>query len=473
MLSHFEVLPLDSQAFGDWVLAKFYGRTEGAPSEQALKMLVRTLKAKAIDRGRQAEVYIRVGTDGIRYYIDLGNPAWQVVEITADGWEIRNESPIDFRRSKGMLPLPTPTRGGSLDLLRQYVNVGSDDDFKLLVAWLVASLRPVGPYPLLILQGEQGSAKSTTSRILRRVIDPNDTPLRPQPRSERDLMIAARASWLIALDNLSGVAPWFSDALCRLVTGAGFATRALYSDDEEVFFKAMRPILLNGIDEVADRPDLLDRAIQLHLPPIPEDKRREEATFWERFNADLGSIFGVLLDAYAGALRKFPDVHLDRMPRMADFARFGEAVGRALDWGEGTFLRVYAINSERIRDLAADASPVVRAIRHIHGHIRRVVGDDIRLAARADQVGRRERSEILELAPDATKVIERIGPTCWSPSTGRLRGEPFGNQNQQGVLAQDYKGRCPRFAATVTTVTTVTRLWKAAVCEPRRAWRNE
>ncbi len=357
-----------------------------------------------------------------------------------------------------MLPLPTPTRGGSLDLLRQYVNVGSDDDFRLLVAWLVASLRPVGPYPLLILQGEQGSAKSTTSRILRCVIDPNDTPLRPQPRSERDLMIAARASWLIALDNLSGVAPWFSDALCRLVTGAGFSTRALYSDDEEVFFKAMRPILLNGIDEVADRPDLLDRAVQLHLPPIPEDKRREEATLWERFNAHLGSIFGVLLDAYAGALRKFPDVHLERMPRMADFARFGEALGRALDWGEGTFLRVYAINSERIRDLAADASPVVRAIRTFMATSDEWLGTTSDLLRELTKFVERERSEILELAPDAKEVIERIGPTRWSPSTVRLRGEPFGNQNTQGVLAQDYKGCCPRLAATVTTVTTATRL---------------
>ena len=400
--THVEVLGLGSQAFKDWVLDFYYKITKSAPSEQALTGLIQTLKARARYQGRHEEVFIRVGTDGDRNYIDLGDPAWRVVEIAKEGWQVRDQSPIAFRRAAGMLPLPLPIRGGSVALLRQYVNVGSDDDFNLLVAWLVFSLRPVGPYPPLILQGEQGSAKSTTSRILRRLIDPNDTPLRSQPRAERDLMIAARASWLIALDNLSGVAPWFSDALCRLVTGGGFATRALYSDDEEVFFKAMRPILLNGIDDVADRPDLLDRAIQLHLPPIPEDKRREEATFWERFDADLGSIFGVLLDAYAGALRKLPEVRLARMPRMADFARFGEAVGRALDWGEGTFLRAYGSNSERIRDLAADASPVASAIRT--------------LMATSDEWS----GTTSELLRELTKLVDEKEARSWSwPQTPR------------------------------------------------------
>jgi hypothetical protein len=359
---HFEVWGLDTQAFEGWVLAEYYRKTKGAPSEQALKMFVRTLKARASVEGRHAEVYIRVGTDGIHYYLDLCNRAWQVVEITTEGWEVRDESPIAFRRSSGMLPLAVPTRGGLLSLLRPFVNLASDDDFKLLVVWLLASLRPLGPYPLLILQGEQGSAKSTTSRVLRRLVDPHAAPLRCEPKSQQDLMIAANSSWLIAFDNLSGVKASLSDALCRLATGGGFATRTLYSNDDETHFYAMRPMLLNGIDDVADRPDLLDRAIQLRLPMIPDTQRQEEAKFWSKFDANQGLILGSLLSAYCAALKELPNVELDRLPRMADFARFGEAVGRDQGWEDGAFLRAYTNNSLELTESALEASLVARTI---------------------------------------------------------------------------------------------------------------
>jgi hypothetical protein len=195
--------------------------------------------------------------------------------------------------------------------------------------------------------------------------DPHATALRSEPKSARDLMITAHASWLIVLDNLSGVAPWLSDALCRLATGGGFATRALYTDDEEIHFDAMRPVLLNGIDDVAERPDLLDRAILLRLPPIPDEKREEESKFWSKFQACWGSILGALLNALAGALKLLPDVQLDRLPRMADFARFGESVGRALGWEPGAFLSAYTNNIEGVTFSAAEASPVARAIRTV------------------------------------------------------------------------------------------------------------
>ncbi len=129
---------------------------------------------------------------------------------------------------------------------------------------------------MLVLHGEQGSAKSTLVRILRALIDPNTAALRAAPRDERDLVIAARNSWCLALDNLSHLPDWLSDALCRLATGSGFATRELYTDAEETIFAAQRPIVLNGIEELATRGDLLDRALLLYLPAIPEAQRHDE-----------------------------------------------------------------------------------------------------------------------------------------------------------------------------------------------------
>jgi hypothetical protein len=359
---HYQVLGVKSQAFKSWLLVAYLGMTGSAPPSEALTSAIRTLEAKACHEGREEEVHLRVGSAGNCHYVDLCDAAWRVVEISGGDWRVLDESPVAFRRTSGMLSLPTPVRGGSLSLLRPYVNMASDDDFKLLVAWLAACLRPTGPYPVLMIQGEQGSAKSTTSRALRSLIDPHSTPLRSEPKSARDLMVTANASRLIALDNLSGVGSWFSDALCRLSTGGGFATRALFTDEDETHFNAMRPILLNGIDDVADRPDLLDRAISLRLPTIPEHLRQEESKFWSKFEADRPLILGALLDAFAQAFKVLPDVQLERLPRMADFARLGEAVGRSQDWGDGAFLKAYRKNIEGVTESAAEASPVATAI---------------------------------------------------------------------------------------------------------------
>lgn len=148
------------------------------------------------------------------------------------------------------------------------------------MAWLIQALRPKGAYPVLILQGEQGSAKSTTERLLRALIDPSTAPLRTTPRNERDLIIAATNSWCAAFDNISTLPPWLSDALCRLSTGGGFSARELYTDAEEVLFDVTRPVILNGTTDVATRPDLLDRALVMMLPAIQEEGRTPEADLW-------------------------------------------------------------------------------------------------------------------------------------------------------------------------------------------------
>ena len=149
---------------------------------------------------------------------------------------------------------------GRSTALRAFLNLASDDDFNLAVAWLLAALRPTGPYPVLVLTGEQGSAKSTCARMLRALVDPHEAALRAPPRNEHELFIAARNAHVLAFDNLSTVLAWLSDALCRLSTGAGFAARKLYTDDEESVISAERPVLLNSIDAVVTRGDLADRA---------------------------------------------------------------------------------------------------------------------------------------------------------------------------------------------------------------------
>ena len=182
-----------------------------------------------------------------------------------------------------MLSLPVPVRGGSIEALASFFNLPTRSDFVLVVAWLLAALRPGGPYPLLAISGEQGSAKTVLAKVLRALVDPNAAPVRTAPREERDLFIAAGNGHLLALDNLSEIPAWVSDALCRLASGGSFAVRRLYTDQDEMLFQAARPIILNGIEDVITRPDLADRAIFLTLPHVQEERRRAENEIWRDF----------------------------------------------------------------------------------------------------------------------------------------------------------------------------------------------
>ena len=181
------------------------------------------------------------------------------------------------------MPLPVPERGGSIEGLLPLLNLSSRNDFVLVIAWLLAALRPGGPHPVLAISGEQGSAKTVLSKMLKALVDSNVAPVRALPREERELMIAANNSYLLAFDNLSGLPAWLSDALCRLASGGSVAVRQLYTDDDEVLFQAARPLLVNSIEDLISRPDLADRGIFLTLAPIDEQRRRSESELWREF----------------------------------------------------------------------------------------------------------------------------------------------------------------------------------------------
>ena len=361
--AHFENWRINSNKFRQWLSGRFYDDAGKAPGGQALQDAINTLQGEAVHRGREHKVHVRLAEDDGAIYLDLCNEVWEVVKATVRGWEVVENPLVKFRRARGMLPLPAPIHGGSINDLRPLVNVADDRDFILIVAWLKAALRPCGPYPILELTGEQGSGKSTQARVLRRTVDPNQADLRSQPRDERDLVIAANNGWVLGFDNLSAVQPWLSDALCRISTGGGFATRELYSDLDEVIFSGQRPIILNGITELASRSDLLDRAIRVTLPQIPEHKRRPEAEFWADFEKARPAILGALLDAVCTALRNIDKVKLDRLPRMADFAKWVVAAEPSLPWRPGAFLAAYAGNREAAHESALEASPVAGALR--------------------------------------------------------------------------------------------------------------
>jgi hypothetical protein len=392
---HRETWPIRSKRFRGWLRRRYYQATGSAASAAEIRSALDLLEARAQFDGPECAVHVRIAEHAGHIYLDLADEHWRAVDIGPDGWRVIGCPPVRFRRPAGMLPLPEPQQGGSVESLNSFLNLASRDDFVLIVAWLLAALRSGGPYPLLAISGEQGSAKTVLSKFLKALIDPNAAPVRSLSREERELMIAANNGYLLAFDNLSGLPVWLSDALCRLASGGSFAVRQLYTDDEEALFEAARPILLNGIEEVISRPDLGDRAIFLTLAPIGEAQRRPEAELWREFEIARPCILGALLDAVVHGLRALGRVHLDRLPRMADFALWTTACETAL-WPAGSFARAYAANRTAAIEGLIEADPVATCVREL-------------MAEQSTWTGR---------AADLLRAGGVVGDEAWTKSAG-------------------------------------------------------
>lgn len=356
-----ETWPLRTKTVKRWLARLYYESCEKAPGSQAIADALGVLEGMALFDGVEHSVHTRVAAHDSAVYLDLADPEWRAVEITAAGWRVVADPPVRFIRARGMLALPAPVGGGSLDELRPFLNYGSESDFRLMVSWLAMTLRAAGPYPVLALHGEQGSGKSTAAEMLRMLVDPNKALLRPPPRDERDLVIAGSNGRVVALENLSSIPQWLSDALCRISTGSGFSTRELYSDADETIFAVQLPIVLNGIVEVVVSGDLQDRAIVLTLPRITGYASEDD--LWDDFMKAQPQLLGGLLDVVSHAMANEPRIHLADPPRMADFARWTAAAAPALGWDPDQLLDAYAENRAGANETTLDASPLVAPLR--------------------------------------------------------------------------------------------------------------
>jgi DNA polymerase I len=363
---HKETWPLRSKGFKRWLQRRFFEQYEKAPGSQAVQDALGVIEGKALYEGEERGIFIRIGEREGKIYLDLADDQWRAVEIDSDGWRLVGLPPVEFRRAKGMLPLPVPERGGSLDVLRTFLNLEknnkNDELWALMLGSLVMKFRPRGPYPVDVFTGPQGCGKTTRARVIRALVDPSSADTRSAPREMRDLHVAAGNEWLPVFDNLSRIPEWLSDGLCCLSTGGGMRTRELYSDSDESIFSTMRPMILTSITEVVERPDLLDRSIIFNLPEIERKKRKSEKILWAEFEQAKPRILGVILGAVSCALKNEDGVVIEEVSRLADFERWAAAAEPALGLKPESFLRAYRKNQNSANDLALEACPIAEPI---------------------------------------------------------------------------------------------------------------
>ena len=325
----------------------YYNATGKAPASEPLKAAIGVLESIAAFEGDTIELHNRVAWHNGNICYDLTNPNFEAIEIRPDGWGIMPPGHTIFRRFGHQIPQVYPIPGGDPWRLFEFVKTSQSDQLIDLV-YLISCLVPGIPHPIPIKTGEHGSTKTTGSRMEKSLIDPSDMDvIALQPNEER-MTLLLHQHWFVMFDNVTYLQQWQSDALCRASTGEGTMRRTLYTDEDGTIFKYRRCVGLNGINNAATKPDLLDRAFFLNLEPIPKNQRTEERVLLDRFNEAKPEILGGMFDALSKALEIYPTIELNEKPRMADFAVWGCAIAEALGRTKEEFIDTYRENIGRI-----------------------------------------------------------------------------------------------------------------------------
>lgn len=338
-----------------------YGNT--APKNQIEETINHIESLIRFDKYSKRPVFERIGNDGAgRIYIDTNDEQKHVIVIDSNGYDTTIKPNCIFLRNQSMSPLPLPSKGGELNKLRELLSIPDDATWDIIIAWLFSAYMPKGPYPILVVQGEHGSGKSTLCRILVDLINPNNVPLKTPIKKIDDLMIAAKHDRVLCFDNMSGCSSEMSDALCRIASSGAYSKRQLFSNGNEFSFNVTRPIILNGIDRIAQRQDLADRSFVIYLPGINSGSRKTEKQIWEEFVELKPSILGAMYEVLANILKNIDKTNVITSIRMIDAVNWVTSGEEMLGWPSNRLVNLLNNNKEEIADEAIEDSCIAQAI---------------------------------------------------------------------------------------------------------------
>jgi hypothetical protein len=362
--THHEIWRCRSKQFKRWLAKLFWEKYGKTANSDAISNALNVIEGKACFDGREYQLANRVAWRDDCIWYDLSNTEWRAVRIDINGWEVVHNPPILFRRYSHQKAQPIPEHGGTVKAVLEFVNITDENQQMLFLVCLVSCFIPDFPHPIMVVYGSQGSAKSSLSRIVKLITDPSVVEISEFPKNQPELIQKLSHHWSIFFDNVSYLPNDISDILCRAVTGAGFSKRELYSDDDDILYSFRRCIGLNGINLVAQKPDLLERSILFELQRPAKSKRRQDKKLFEQFELERPKILGAIFDAISMALTIKDAISLPFLPRMADFAVWGCAIAEAIGYTQEAFLDAYykSINDQN-KEVIFD-STVAQAILH-------------------------------------------------------------------------------------------------------------
>ncbi len=356
-----DTLKVGSTACSEWLSYEYYkGSGHSSASEGAIKQASCALSGICKFEGKPERVFMRAAKHGETgaYYLFMGDDRNRVIEITPTGWRVCDQYPVRFWKPSSMSAFPEPVAGGDVNRLWEFCNIPEEYRY-LVLAWLLECYRIDTPYPVLELNGVQGSAKSTTESNLRRLVDPSTVNLRSAQKSVDDIFVNAGNNHLLAYENLSYLPAKYQDAFCTIATGGGAGGRTLFTNGEEFLIEVKRPIIINGIPSLITAQDLTERSIHLELPRV--ERYLCEGDLQRGFEAALPEILGGLLDLFVKTLAKLPKIKTSGRERMVDFCHLGEAMAQSMGHDAGVFPGIYNENRKESILRSIESSPVASA----------------------------------------------------------------------------------------------------------------
>jgi hypothetical protein len=326
---------------------------------------------------------VRRTPDGI--YYDLGRPDWGSFHLSRRGTMSYNSpSPVYFRRTSGMDALPEPAPfplDQLLPTLQALAPLHNEDQELLRLGFLLASLWPEGPYPILNLYGPPESGKGYHSRFIRMLVDPVKAPLQGIPHHEQELLLEASRERLLVLDNVSKLPAWGSNTLCRISTGTAYRKKKLYTDVQVLTLNVCNPILVNSVDQVLTAPDLVSRSMFIDLPPMPDVGRRDENEMLLEVAKAAPGILWALFKIVCESEHRPPVVK--SQSRITPTFRLMTTAERLLGLDGGTFERAYNRNRSIGHDIVLSEYAYLSALRDMVNE-----GEGVWVGSAKDLMGR-------------------------------------------------------------------------------------
>jgi hypothetical protein len=390
---HYEMLPVDSTKFKRYLSKLYYDTYEGKiANTEAINSAVSQLEAKSFYEGQTIPLHLRVAWDNNpddttdTIYYDLTDEKNRCIKITKDGWKIvDNQIEVLFRRYNHLKPqvepiITTTTIVDTIDSIdskmfdefislfniKNKENTAAEDIKLLLKCYIISLFIPEIQKPILLLHGEQGGAKSTFQELVKMLVEPSITQTLTFPRDSNEFIQQLSHNYIAYYDNVSTIQEWISDLLCRSVTGSSFSKRALYTNDDDIYYNFKSIIGINGIDLAATKADLLDRSIIIQTERIDKKDRKKIKKIWEKFNQLKPYVLGYIFDVLAKVLKyKAEHGEIDfpnGLNRMADWEEYCEIISRCMGNPDGEFQRVYQENIGVQIDEAIESSPLSQTI---------------------------------------------------------------------------------------------------------------
>ncbi|MDP3725847.1 MAG: bifunctional DNA primase/polymerase [bacterium] len=341
---HKEIRPIGGSIFKHWLAKSFYDSHKKTLSQNTLTTALLTIGGRASFGGEEIKLHTRTAMIDSAIWYDLANKDWRVVKITPDGWSVIDNPPIIFKRQQHQAAQVDPATGGNIPDILQFVNISDENQQLLFLVLLVSYFIPGFPHPIPYVYGPQGSAKSTLSKIVRKLVDPSRLGVLSLPRKEEELVQVLSHHYMLFFDNVGTIPDSVSDLLCRAVTGSGFSKRQLYTDDEDIICNIQANIGINGINLASNKPDLLERSVLFELPRVEKIDRQQEHKLWEKFEREQSKLLGAIFDTIAKAIVLKATIKASSLPRMADFALWGCAIAEAMGFRKEEFLNAYDNN---------------------------------------------------------------------------------------------------------------------------------